>query len=49
MDLPGFKENRTENEVMLINFIFNSCFVQTTDAKFILVISDLGFRSVNGN
>jgi hypothetical protein len=39
IDLPGFHGSRTVNEVMMVNFIIDSCFSHQTKVKFIIVVS----------
>jgi hypothetical protein len=39
IDLPGFHDSRTVNEVMMVNFIIDSCFFHSSNAKFIIVVS----------
>jgi GTPase Era involved in 16S rRNA processing len=39
IDLPGFHDSRTVNEVMMVNFIIDSCFSHSGSVKFIIVVS----------
>lgn len=48
VDLPGNKDSRSEIEVMMVSYILNSCFHFSKKAKFMLVITDMAFNSING-
>ena len=48
VDFPGFHDSRSSNEVMLVNYIINTCFSFSSDAKFIIVTSKHEFLNING-
>jgi len=48
VDLPGNKDRRSEVEVMMVSFVLNVCFRYAAKAKFIIVITNNGFKSSDG-
>lgn len=48
VDLPGNKDKRTFVEVMMISFIFNVFFKSVKNGKFIIVMTNEGFKSKDG-
>ena len=48
VDLPGNKDRRSEVEVMMVSYILNVFFRYASRAKFIIVISNNGFKSKDG-
>ena len=45
VDLPGNKDRRSEVEVMIVSYTLNVFFRYASRAKFIIVISNNGFKS----
>ena len=48
VDLPGNKDRRSEVEVMMVSYIFNVCFRYAKKARYVIVISNHGYKSKDG-